>query len=150
MKKIIAMLLCVAMVAAMGVSAFAAEKAITDISKTKVWSVDQWYKYITNPANATQKTTLETYAGLVSKAKAAAQAELDDYNKGIKTAAQAVQAAQYAAVAAYVDVATELYSAAATNALNKTLAEFQKALNDEMKVAATTSIFDDFWPERNK
>ena len=149
MKKIIAMLLCVAMVAAMGVTAFADE--VTPLnSKTATWTVKEWYDYITDPANAASKTTLETYAGLVSKAKAAAQAELDAYNKGIKTAAQAVQAAQYAAVAAYVDVATELYAAAAENALNKTLAEFQKALNDEMKVAVETSIFDDFWPERNK
>ena len=74
MKKIIAMLLCVALVAAMSVSAFAAEKAITDVSKTKVWSVDEWYKWLTGDGKAT-KTELETYAGLVSAAKAAAQRE---------------------------------------------------------------------------
>ena len=146
MKKIIAMLLCVAMVAALGVSAFAAEKekAITDTSKTQVWDVAKWYAWLTGDGKAEAATGLKAYANAVGAAKAAAQDQLDAYNKGIKTAAQAVQAAQYAAVAAYLKEATVEYKAAAENALNRALAEFKIELENAAKVAEAKDVLADF------
>ena len=141
MKKIIAMLLCVALVAAMGVSAFAGTPDKPD-SKTEVFTVAQWYTYLAS--KDTTATGLKAYANALGEMKAAAQANLDDYNAGIKTAAQAVQAAQYATVAAYVDAATTLYKAAATNAVNQALAEFKIALENEMKVATAADVIGDF------
>ncbi len=143
MKKIIAMLLCVAMVAALGVSAFAAE-ATPKTSKTVIWDVKDWYDYLTGEGKAEAKTGIALYASELGAAKAAAQKKLDAYNAQIKTAAQAVQAAQYATVAAYVDAATTLYKAAATNAVNQALAEFKIALENEMKVATAADVIGDF------
>ena len=142
MKKIIAMLLCVALVAAMGVSAFAGTPAKPD-SKTEVFSVKDWYDFLKTPVEVSE---LEAYALALGKAKAALNNELDAYNKGIKTAALAVQAAQYATVGAYVNAATELYAAAANNAINEALAEFQIELENALKIPASVNVADIFWP----
>ena len=143
MKKIIAMLLCVALVAAMGVSAFAGTPDKPD-SKTETFTVADWFNYLSNkPAAA--KTDLEKYAAALSDAKAKVAEELDAYNKGIKTAAQAVQAAQAATVAAYVNVATQLYQAEATNALNKALAEFQIELDKAFEIPEETNFWATFF-----
>lgn len=136
MKKIIAMLLCVALVAAMGVSAFAGTPDKPD-SKTEVFTVAQWYTYLAS--KDTTATGLKAYANALGEMKAAAQANLDDYNAGIKTAAQAVQAAQYASVAAYVSVASQLYAAAAQNALNEALASFQIELDKAFEIPEETN-----------
>ncbi len=145
MKKIVAMILCVAMVAALGVSAFA-EPITKDNkdSKTLIFTAAEWYDWLTGEGADAAKTGLALYASELGAAKAAAQAKLDAYNKGIKTAAQAVQAAQYATVAAYVNAATTLYKAAATNAVNQALAEFKIALEGEMKAAEAVDVLGDF------
>ena len=130
MKKIIAMLLCVALVAAMGVSAFAAGNMGSTLpdkaSKTEIFSVEDWKTWLNTTVAVDDLTG---YALALSKAKAAFANELDAYN-GLKVRiATAVQAAQYAAVAAYVDAAWQIAQAEATNAINKSLAEFSIALD---------------------
>ena len=135
MKKIIAMLLCVALVAAMSVSAFAAPKG------TEVWDIEKWYEELSNPTAA---TGLKALAADLAGAKAAYAAQVKAYNEGITDAIKAVQAAQYATVAAYVDVATQLYAANAENAINKAIAQFELDLKAAIAPAASTSaIYDD-------
>ena len=150
MKKIIAMILCVAMVAALGVTAFA-EKITNDNkdSKTLVFTVAEWYEWLTHDGKAAAATGLKAYAEQLGTVKSILQDDIDAYNKGIKTAAQAVQAAQYATVAAYVETATMLYKVAAEQAINKALAEFEIALNDVINPPETVPVGKIFFPELN-
>ncbi len=117
MKKIIAMLLCVALVAAMSVSAFAASP-----KGTEIWSVDQWVTELTKPSS---KNDVQKLAAELAGAKDAYSKAVKAYNDGIKDAAKAVQAMQYATVAAYVKAATDLYEVNAANELNKAVAQFK-------------------------
>ena len=68
MKKIIAMLLCVALVAAMGVSAFAGTPGKPD-SKTETFSVEEWKEYL--DSEVVFANDLLKYAAYLSDAKAA-------------------------------------------------------------------------------
>lgn len=140
MKKIIAMLLCVALVAAMGVSAFAGTPDKPD-SKTETFSIKQWGEYLGSKATAAETAhaalvagTVKDYADAVAAAKAVYANNLSAYNAGIKTAVSAIQFAQYATVADYVAYATELYAANATNAINQAIAEFYVELADALGV----------------
>ena len=126
MKKIIAMLLCVALVAAMGVTAFAGTPGAPD-SKTEVFTIQEWYDYLNTEVVL---TGLNAYAASLAHAKEAYKNEIAAWN-GLKTRiATAVQAAQYAAIAAYVDAAWQIAQAEATNALNEALASFAIDLED--------------------
>ena len=141
MKKIIAMLLAVAMVAALGVAAFAGTVADPD-SKTETFTVAEWADYLANtkksPATVAHEALvsgdIRAYAAAVSSAKAVYAANLAAYNAGIKVAAAAVQFAQYATVADYVYYATELYAANVENAINEAVANFYLDLADELGV----------------
>lgn len=131
MKKIIAMLLCVAMVAAMGITAFA------DAPKgTEVWDIQKWYEELSKKE---ELSGLKAIAANLAGAKAAYTAQVKAYNAGITDAIKAVQAAQYATVAAYVNVATQLYAANAENEINKAIAQFEIDLKDAIAPAAATS-----------
>ena len=150
MKKIVAMILCVAMVAALGVSAFAEPiTAKNKDSKTLSFTVSEWYTWLTGDGKAAAATGLKAYAEQLGTVKGILQDDIDDYNAGIKTAAKAVQAAQYATVAAYVETATALYKVAAENAINKALAEFEIALNEAIDPPAGVDVGKLFFPELN-
>ena len=123
MKKIIAMLLCVAMVAALSVAAFADLKGITD---PKVSSVEELVQ--AKKDAAADKTALEAYAASLAAAKKAAgdaKAALADVLSNVKAAAQA---AQYNALEAYFNAAAEKAEIEIETAINNYLAEITIAL----------------------
>lgn len=126
MKKIIAMLLCVAMVAALSVAAFADLSGIAKLADgTAVSSVEELV------ASKTQKApegTVKAYAESLAAAKKAAGDAKDAYAKMIANVKNAALAAQYNAL-------EKVFEQAATNAekeialaINNYLAEVQIAL----------------------
>ena len=114
MKKIIAMILCVAMVAALSVSAFA---AVTVTIKTgTITTIDDYIKELSKPV---VKTDLEKYAAALSAAKAVANVEKTELQKALNAAKDAIQAAQYVAIAQAYEDAVVAY----TNEVNKAIAQ---------------------------
>ena len=108
MKKIIAMLLCVAMVAAMGISALA------DIVYVPVSALQSGMPAATQAIeiagqifdDATKiKTGVAGYAAQLGGAKKAYAKAVKEYNELLGNIADAAKAAQYAAVASYYNAA---------------------------------------------
>lgn len=126
MKKIIAMLLCVAMVAALSVAAFADLKGITKLADgTKVSTVEEIKASKTVKADP---ETVKGYAESLAAAKKAAGDAKDAYAKMIANVKDAALAAQYNAL-------QQVFTKAATNAekeiakaINNYLAEVEIAL----------------------
>ena len=115
MKKIIAMLLCVAMIAAIAISAYADVK-VEVVSSKKLTSIEDWITELNKPVT---KTDLQKYAEALTAAKAVATAGKDALNDALKAAKDAIQAAQYVAIAqAYVDALVDY-----TNEVNKAIAQ---------------------------
>lgn len=114
MKKIIAMLLCVAMVAAFAVNAFAAGPFKVDATKS---SAAYFYDELVNGETTAVAGSLAAYAEQLSAAKkefAAAKKSLGDL---LGVVNDAVKTAQYQAVATYYEAAAVLYEEAANEAL---------------------------------
>ena len=114
MKKIIAMILCVAMVAALSVSAFAA--VTVTITTGKITTIDEYIEELNKPV---EKTALEQYASALSAAKATATVEKAKLQTALNAAKNAIQAAQYVAIAQAYEDAVVAY----TNEVNKAIAQ---------------------------
>ncbi len=125
MKKIIAMLLCVAMVAALSVAAFADLSGIKTAAGKDVSSVDELVAAKT--AKATPGT-VKAYAESLAAAKKAAGDAKDAYAKMIANVKDAALAAQYNALQEVFTKAAEAAEKEIADAINNYLAEVKIAL----------------------
>lgn len=119
MKKIIAMLLCVAMIAAMGVSAFAANESLTGAHSWEYYwnkKVDGKYAYT---------GIVRDYAAGLASAKSAYNDAKDAFSKVVKALPDAQAHAIYTALGQYYSAATQVLNIQFGNALNQALAEFE-------------------------
>ena len=119
MKKIIAMLLCVAMIAAMGVSAFAANESLTaPHSYEYYWNkkVDGKYAYT---------GIVRDYAAGLAAAKSAYNDAKDAFSKVVKALPDAQARLIYTALGEYYTAAAQVLNIQFGNALNQALAEFE-------------------------
>ena len=105
MKKIIAMLLCVAMIAAFGVNAFAAvtttalTSGMPDVEKAGDRITDIYKEAIKEPVGTA------ALAASLSAAKKAYNTAVKNYNELLGKIGDAAKAAQYEAVASYYNAA---------------------------------------------
>ena len=119
MKKIIAMLLAVAMVAALGVSAFADVKRAD--AKTTILSIDDWKTILV--AEADDVTSVKAYANALAAAKLAYNAEKKVLAEMVNNTAKAYQTAQYWIAAEILNYQAEQYELAVGNAINEAIAQ---------------------------
>lgn len=131
MKKIIAMLLCVAMVAALAVSAFAATPW-AGVSKStyfdgETYDVKSVYDRFVDKVNGyyTADSALSDYASALGAAKKAVAQRQADFNQAIADLKDAIKTAQNAALAGAYAVATEQLEIDAAIAINDFLAQAQ-------------------------
>ena len=104
MKKIIAMLLCVAMVAAFAVNAFAAGPFVVTFSGS---TIEDYYNKAVNDAltDAAGKSPLELYAANLKAAQKTLKAAKDELATQQKAAVDAIKVAQNYLVATAYEVA---------------------------------------------
>lgn len=118
MKKIIAMLLCVAMIAAMSVSAFAKDESLT---------ARHSYEYYWNKKTDDQYASngiVRDYAAGLAAAKSAYNDAKDAFSKVVKALPDAQAHAIYTALGQYYSAATQVLNIQFGNALNQALAKF--------------------------
>ena len=118
MKKIIAMVLAVAMIAAFGVSAFAATPATSN--KLDIPTVQEWYDALKAPS---AKTQVEAYAKLLDGSKQYYKDAQDALKDLLKATQKAIQVAQYAIVADAIYTQRDLLNAAVASEINKAIAQ---------------------------
>ncbi len=115
MKKIIAMLLCVALVASLGISAFA-DGLLTTHDYAYYWNklVD----------DSVAKGPIEQQAKALNAAKKAYGDAKDDLSKAVANLSKAVQTVQYNMVANYYSAATQALNVQFQNAINEAWANY--------------------------
>lgn len=127
MKKIIAMLLCVAMIAAMSVSAFAKDESLT---------ARHSYEYYWNKKTDGQYPSngiVRDYAAGLAAAKSAYNDAKDAFSKVVKALPDAQAHAIYTALGQYYSAATQVLNIQFGNALNQALAEFAFELSKSIQ-----------------
>ena len=125
MKKIIAMLLAVAMVAALGINAFA---QTTTVLHTQVSTFAEYYNAIA-ASKVAAAGSLKEYAQQLSWAKEFYGNKVKDYKTMLGYVADATKAAQYGAVAEYYLFAADAVEKAALEAINQFQAQVAWDLN---------------------
>lgn len=113
MKKIIAMLLCVAMVAAFGVNAFALTTTTSDSTIDEIMAALKADK----DAKDAAKNAIAKYADNLAAAKKLYGDQKDALNAALKATKSAVEVAQYTAVAVAYAEAVEDYIVAVNEAI---------------------------------
>ena len=126
MKKIIAMLLCVAMVAALSVAAFADLSGIKKLADGTVVSTVE--ELVTSKTAKADPETVKGYAESLAAAKKAAGDAKDAYAKMIANVKNAALAAQYNALEAVFTQAAATAEEEIAKAINNYLAEVTIAL----------------------
>ncbi len=135
MKKIIAMILCVAMIAAMSVSAFAKDESLTARhSYEYFWNKKVDGKYASNGI-------VRDYAAGLAAAKSAYNDAKDGFTKVVKALPDAQAHLIYTALGEYYTAAAQVLNIQFGNALNQALAEFRFELMSSVQR-------DDFAPGR--